>query len=335
MKPSILNILLATIISGVGFWGCLNEAERGNPLDPKSSNFKNVGSVSGRAVFMSSPLRGIGDVEVRLEPGPFITRTDANGLFRFEEIPVDTYSVNGYKEDFAKVQDTIVVSLGTTAELEMQFNGLPRVTSVSVISLFMDRWFPDPLFALEVKAQVDDSDGFNDIALVEMTIPGIGFIDTLEFTQTPGLFQKTFAARNFPAQKLHSVIGHEIFVQAKDRGGFTFTSPSKFVARVIKELPKILFPRAEQIITDVQPTLLWQAAESVDFNYTYRIEMFRIDEIFENLVFIKEGISQNDTSFTVEETLRSGTHFWTLRMTDEFGNWSRTREASFKINSGN
>lgn len=330
MNKSIHKIIPIIYLSLIGQISCFNNADRTNPLDPKSDNFKNVGSVSGKTLTFYNPFNALSEVEVRMEPGLFVTRTNAVGEFLFNNVPVRNYHISAQKEGFVSPPDSITVLLGQTTAIEFKLDGLPIISSFSIVSCHISRWWPqNDLFLLEIMAEVQDFDGVNDIEMVQFEIPDMSFSDTLQVTQSPGIFMARITESQLPGGNLQNVLGRQLVVKAVDQAGFENSSQPKLLIRIIEQEPRFKSPAGDSL--DVSRPLLKWIPMNLSFNFTYKIEVFRVDEGFSNMVESFTNIDPAIFSIQVTETLPSGTYFWTVAVVDEFGNWSRSKEASFVI----
>ncbi|MFQ6113787.1 MAG: carboxypeptidase regulatory-like domain-containing protein [bacterium] len=330
MKISFLKYSAILVFGLIWQVSCFNNAERTNPLDPKSDNFKNVGSVTGQALTFYVPFNAIPDVEIRMEPGTFVTKSDADGEFQFNNVPVGRRSISAQKEGFVTLVDSIDVQLGRSTSVQLHLDGLPIISSFSVISCHISRWWPQSdLFLLEVMAELQDLDGVNDIALVLFEIPDMNFLDTLQVTQSSGVFTTRISESQLPEGNLQVVLGRELLIKAVDRAGCENSSQPKFLARIIEQEPRFESPAGDSL--DVSKPLLKWIPIRLSFNFTYKVEVFRVNEGFSSIVESITNIDPSVSSITVSEALPSGVYFWTVSVIDEFGNWSRSKEASFVI----
>lgn len=330
MDKSILRVI--TIIFSFVIWqvSCFNNADRTNPLDPKSDNFEDLGSVSGQTLTFYNPFKALADVVLRMTPGTFITKTNANGVFLFNNVPVGNYRISTQKEGFASVADSVTIKAGQTTTVQLNLDALPIILSFSIISCHISRWWPqNDLFLFEIMTEVQDLDGVSDIEFVQFEIPELNFSDTLQVTQSPGLFTTRITESRLPGGNLQNVLGREIMVKAADRVGFENSSQPKFLARIIEQIPIFESPVGDTLEVS-KPLLKWRSM-NVPFNFNYKVEVFRVDQGILNVVDSLTNIDQSTISVRVTETLPPGTYFWTVSVVDEFGNWSRSKEASFFI----
>ncbi len=324
-----------TILPGVCLlflFSCLSDAERKNPFDPESEDFRNEGSVSGRVLTFYQPFSGLSGAAIELNPEGFVSKADADGDFLIANVPPNKYTITARKEGFAVDSDTITVHLGDTSFIELNLDALPILQSVSINSCHISRNFPqNDLFLLEVAATVGDPDGVGDIDLVEIQIPDMNYLDTLDVTETPGVFMKIIPESELPGGNFLEILGQPIFLNALDRRGFKNSSEPKSLARIIEKTPLTNSPNQGENLTDATPLLEWRSADLL-FDFNYRVEVERVDFGLNTPIWSQPDIDKTSTSIAVPDSLVSGVYFWTVSIVDEFGNWSRSKEAPFRIN---
>ncbi|MFQ5674843.1 MAG: carboxypeptidase-like regulatory domain-containing protein, partial [bacterium] len=289
-------------------------------------------AVSGRILSFYSPFTAIPNADVTLAPGTFVARANQSGDFSIADVPSGTYVISAEKEGFAIDSDTITVTLGQPLFVELNLDALPIVNSVSINSCHISRNFPqEDLYFLEIKADVDDPDGVNDIDFVQMSVPSLNFSDTLDITQSPGRFAKIISSSQLPLTDIRDILGHQIVLSAHDRPGFNKSSQPRLLARIIERTPLTDSPNQSETLSDATPLLTWRPVDLL-FDFTYVIEVVRVDFGFNTTVWRREGIDKTITSIAVADALQAGVYFWTVSVFDRFGNWSRSKEAPFRIN---
>ncbi|MFQ5865372.1 MAG: carboxypeptidase-like regulatory domain-containing protein [bacterium] len=331
MKCSIAKVSPFLSICLISLVSCLNNADRTNPLDPKSENFKNAGSVSGQTLSFYSPFTPLSEVKIQMEPGFFSAKSNSQGQFVLSNIPVGSYRISAGKEGYAPDTVSVDVQLGQTTQVQLNLDALPGISNISITSSHISRWWPqNDLYLLRVIAQVEDLDGLNDIELVQIQIPELNFLDTLEVTQTLGTFMKNIPQSQLPGGKLQDVLGRDIFLSAHDRAGFQTRSRPNFLARIIEESPEFEAPTGQEILLVPRPLLIWRLI-TLPFNFSYSVEVVRVDQGINNVVWTLSDIDNTMNSVTVADSLVTGIYFWTISVVDEFGNLSRSKEAGFRI----
>ena len=313
-------------------FACLNDADRTNPLDPKSGS-QNTGSISGQTLSYYSPFSTVPGVEIRLEPGPFVKISDVQGRYVFSDLAVGRYKIRAFKDGYADaLLDSIQIQLQQVATIDINLDALPQMAGSSITSSHISRWWPQTdLLLLAANVRVQDSDGLNDIVTVELMIPDLNFIDTLSVTGSPGVFQTQILESQLPGRNLQEVLGRQIVIRAKDRAGFSNNSTPQFVVRIIDDVPITLSPQGLETVATTNPTLQWQAVNQ-PYQFSYLVELYRVDFGINNLVWQSDAIEHTTTETVVPDNLAAGTYFWTIAIVDEFGNMSRSKEASFQVN---
>lgn len=312
--------------------GCLGEVEHSNPLDPLAPGFEAVGGIQGVTTQYYPPFRPLSGVAVVLEPGGWITRSDAEGRYAFSGLPVGTYTLQADKPGFVAHTDTVLaVVLGERAEVDIRLDGLPRISQIRLSTHHVSRWWPQQdLYFLNIEAEVEDPDGVADLRAVWLEIPDFQFIDTLQTTPTPGRFTGTFNARDLPGASLHALLGHAIVPMLQDQTGAITAWSAQTLSRIIDTTPQTEGPQEQEIVSNARPDLRWLPA-NVPFRHQYQVDIVRVDANIQTLVQSYTGISSDSTRLQAAEPLPTGTYFWTVLIEDDFGNRSRSKEAGFII----
>jgi hypothetical protein len=339
MKGSIL-VGIGVVLGLATGAGCLGDAPRGNPLDPLSDNYRDVGAVTGRATRFYPPHAPLDHVRVRLEaasPGsapwnPVVVESGPDGRFTFADVPSGPYLLFAEREGFAPVLDTLSVRLGEQSTRDVRLNGLPRVAALALRTVHVSRWWPEEdLYLLEVVADVEDPDGATDVAAAWLEVVEAGFIDTLAVTSVPGRFTSSLPVETLPVGSLHALLGQTVVVHARDLAGQVNASAPRSLVRVIEETPVAGSPQGLATVRDVRPLLTWEPAD-LPFPFTYRLDVVRVLANVETVVHTAAGLASDQTAYRVPVDLaRQSTYYWTLSVVDAFGNRSRSKEAGFQI----
>ncbi|MFQ5649305.1 MAG: carboxypeptidase-like regulatory domain-containing protein [bacterium] len=328
MRFLLVTLSLAWFVS---LSGCLSDADRNNPLDQQASSFRDVGTITGQVLTLFSPFRPIADVRIFLGQAGRMVTTNASGQFQFDDIPAGSYSVLVEKDGFAGAADSVEVVAGKVASMQFNLDGLPFFVTTELSTCHVGRWFPlHDLFLLQVQAELDDSDGVGDVVMVELEIPELGYRDTLNVTETVGVFRKSISESRLPGKNLHDVFGRQIILTATDRAGFHTQSAPIFLVRIIEKTPLPDSPQGFDLLDSRTPELVWLPTE-LSFDYTQEVELFRVNFGLNTLIWQQGGIPDTSLSVTVPDSLPDGTYFWTIAFVDEFENCSRSKEASFRL----
>jgi len=194
-----------------------------------------------------------------------------------------------------------------------------------VMTRKIDQWWPHAVYSALVNSSVSDPDGVGDVAGVTLAV------DTFKFAMTyvPDLqmYQATVNATVLPQGNLEWLVGKSLSVIARDKIGATIAGKPFFVTRIIQDAPVPLFPTALDTIT-ASPMLSW-TQPSLQFPYSYVLEMYRLDQGLPSLIWSVSNLSSSVTRYQYPDTLSIGLSYWTVSVVDEYGNLSRSKEASF------
>ena len=328
---------IATLALLVSASACLDDADRGNPLDPLSDNFADEGTVRGRVV--SRSLNGVGAVTVRLEPGGPSTTTDGSGSYSIDGVPSGDYTVVVEAAGYSGSSTSVTVAPGVPATADFELNGLPVLEEWVINTAHISRWWPlEDLFQIEVTAVASDVDGVFDLDDVWLEIPDFSFADTLSSTPEPGNFAKTLPELILPTTTIHSLLGRSMHISVRDRQDMTISSPSVQLVRVIDETPVAVDgafqtgPQdclVEQPGVGAVPLIEWHQL-FLPYSFTHRVDIVRVDTGLETAVQRIDDIPS--TATTVQSSpLPSGEYYWTVAVVDEFQNRSRSKQVGFCI----
>ncbi len=320
-------LLIAVLILGSG---CFEGAPRRHPLDPQGENYQDAAGVTVQVTSFYSPLLPLSGATVRLTPGSFWGVTDERGQTFIEDLPSGSYTILVEKIGYASQSQSIQVTAGDDADLNVSLPGLPAFTHIDINSNHISRWWPPPeeLFRLNVDVALDDPDGVADIEEVWLFIPDFEFNIKLGAPTEPGRYVVSFAENELPAP-LSALVGHELVFYAMDRSDITNTSSPMTISRVIDTPPEAIAPIGLELLETDAPELSWESTP-ISFPHTYEVNVVRVDNNLQNVVLSFSNISSDNLSIQTS-ALPTGEYFWTVSVVDEFGNRSRSREAGFRI----
>lgn len=311
------------IISGIT--GCLDKAPHDNPLDPEN----NPGySISGAVLTFYQPRKPIPHALIELQPLNLVTVCDDQGRFEFNRLESDTFlircSANGYSPDSVKV------ILKRSQQVEFLLDGLPRFENIRITAHKRSHWFPlEPDYFLDVEAEISDPDGVNDIQTVLCRIPEAAFTDTLLPTLEAGRFFSRMMASDMPVQSVHALIGKEIEFEARDNFGKSSFSRPHYITRIIEFTPILKAPIDYPTIKGDTLSFSWEPVY-LPYSFSFSIEISRISLGIPVKIEEIEEINSGQTAYIYENTLNAGDYFWVLKIVDEFGNTSASKEGSFR-----
>jgi hypothetical protein len=316
---------LIAVLSFLG--GCFPDAPHDNPLDPSSRAFSDAGTLTGKVLSFYEPFGGISGALVTIQSTGSSTLTSSTGAFSISEVPTgkDTLIVSrsGYLSDTLVAQ----VSAAQATNVTVHLDAMPVVGSCQVMTRKIDQWWPHAVYSALVNASVADPDGAGDVAGVTLAV------DTFRFAMTyvPNLqiYQVTLNASVLPQGSLEWLVGKSLSAISRDKVGATMTGKPFSVTRIIQDAPVPQFPTALDTIT-TSPMLSW-TPPSLQFPYTYKLEMYRLDQGLPSLIWSLSNLSSSATSYQYPDSLTIGLYYWTISVVDEFGNLSRSKEASFYV----
>jgi hypothetical protein len=118
-------------------------------------------------------------------------------------------------------------------------------------------------------------------------------------------------------------------VSLKDENGAATNGGPYYLRRIIEDAPQTVAPVNAQTVSPF-PTLQWQAI-NLSFEFNYIVQVFRITAAIPILIHISPEIPPNQLSYNFPDSLTSGDYFWTIGVRDNLNNFSRSKEASFKV----
>lgn len=313
------------------FFSCTTPAEHSNPLDPESPAFTESATISGTVTRYYQPFLPLANVEVRLFPGPALVLTNNDGAFSFRGLAPGVYQLQARLPRYAA--DTLVIRLSQrqTLTTTIRLNGLPRVDSVSIFTARVSRQPDSTRFFLNVQALTSDPDGPGDVKRVQIVATNFSFADTLAQVGRGGVWQRQFSQEELPPAPLPSWPGHPLHVRVEDFPGQETLAGPFFVVRVVQEVPEPIAPINNEVIVSSPLRFRWQVV-SIPYPYTQEVEIFKIDAGFPSFFTAIRNIARGTTIAAFPGGLPpSGNYFWTVKIVDEFGNWSRSKEAVFQV----
>ena len=319
--------------------GCLGDAERGNPLDPLSDNFRDAGGVVGVAARLSAPAEGVAGATVRLIPTEGgterVAHAGGDGRFSLADVPSGTYRLRVEAEGFTTADTTVTVEAGRLVEQGVLLNALPRIAAQSVHSERINRFFPDPpiISRVVVEAVVEDPDGPADIARVDFVIPSFETgspgpeLFRAELIAVPGTvrptYRRTFLESELPVT-VQELLGRNLFVEARDQAGSVALSPDMHIVRIVEAIPVPVSPRLPPDHPPVRlPFVLTWEPLALPYTFTWRVELFFVPESGQEVAAgVLEGLPSSATQATVSLGLQPGRYSFSVKALSPDGVWS-------------
>jgi hypothetical protein len=307
--------------------GCVPDAPRENPLDPHSPNFRNSGTVSGKVLTYYEPFLGIPGASVTLPSKGITLTTNSTGSFLFENVEAGDLTLVVSKAGYAT--DTVRTTLvaGGNATVQSRLNALPLISQAKIVTRKVDQWWPGPVYSAVVTANVTDPDGAADISEVIVTVDTLRL--AMSFFTDPPRYQVTISGSSLPGRNIEWLVGKQIQVLARDKPKGSSLSAPFYVLRIVQQTVVPTYPTALDTAS-ASPEFQW-ARPDITFPYSYKLELYRQDEGVPTLIWNREGLLSTLTRFQYPDTLPPALYFWTIFVIDEYGNLSRSKEASFMV----
>jgi hypothetical protein len=304
------------------------EAPHRNPLDPKNPAYS-YARISGVVQTVSLPVEPIAQTVVYWQSDLEQTLTDQQGKFELL-LPTDR---DGWllfsHQDFHS--DSIFVNWPENKELnvDIHLNALPRLDSLAVYSVVLNRFPSFQKEQLIIEARINDRD--NDIDSVQ----AIFFGDTqgyhLPYNTTEKSFRREFSIFDLGVIGLEELAGQPVRIEVKDIfSNFLIVGQGQLV-RVIHDEVIFISP-AGDTTTGSGPTLVWQRFEP-GFEFHYNVEIYT-NEVAPQLVWAQIGLAMDQTTLIVDSELPDGSYFWVIWAVDIFGNRTRSKPAAFNVQGG-
>jgi hypothetical protein len=329
-RQKILRVGLAWLLAILSS-SCTAPVEHSNPLDPQSPAFSEAASISGTVTTSYQPFRPLENVEMRLLPGLKIALTNRRGEFGFSDLRAADYKIHAVFAGYAS--DTLAVSVKQreSATVTMRLKGLPRIDSVKVVTARIASQADSAFFFLEVKAFAGDPDGVADIKRLTLIARDFAFTDTLTLVDRNGVWQRRFGQDELPNVSLFAWLGHPLHIRAEDFLRQQTMAGPFFISRVMQETPETIAP-IDSVVKRSPLRFIWRN-NPVVYPHTQEVEIFRIVAGFPGFYAAIRRISAGTTNavFPGGVLPPAGNYFWTIKIVDEFGNWSRSKEAAFRV----
>jgi hypothetical protein len=331
----------------IGFFCGCHDAPHDNPLDPHSPQYVSTASVNGTVTILnqSSPLPS---ATITSREDGVSTVSDAFGAFSFDHLTIGNQTLVCTKFNYMPDTQRIVLQTQTTAHIHFSLNGAPYIVSQNIYTRKIDQYYPSPQYFVDVAASVADPNGITDVDSVWffVTDPSSGFLgsETLVFPMTYSvsthLFQVTIYKYDLPTNTIQWLVNKPLQIRSRDFHTAVNYSVPFYISRVIEDAATPTYPAmntttAVKDTTGPTPLLKWSPPD-VTFNYTYSLTISRTTSGVRNDVWSYSQLSSINNEFQFlgdnsGKTLDSGEYVWTISIVDDFGNYSRSKEASFVV----
>jgi hypothetical protein len=274
----------------------------------------------------SSPL-ALQNVLVSLNKNNSV-RTDNQGFFAIADTQKNNgwiyFSLDNYISDSLR----ITWEVSDTIEINYQMNMVPVLVNETCYSIIKND-YPDHTYgSLKISGTIED-DNYSSIILVSIRNSALGFSRTISLN-AEHKFDITLYETDLSLDDIDNVIGKEfsIFVRYRTR---EYTAGSFSISRVIRNYVEFITPASGKLVTTRNPYLEWKKINP-GFSFTYTTEVYT-DTINPTLIWSENNIESNNLAKRVGSQLSNGDYFWVIWIVDEFGNRSRSKPATFTIQS--
>lgn len=330
--PSL--VLLAALLS---LGGC--DAPRDNPYDPGAGNYFGPGVGTGSLAGQVTGLAGqhlSGAVVLATSSAGAIQgdASNAQGSYLILDVPAGVYqlvcTLPGYAPDSASA---IVLVAQQTGGVDFRLDALPAVPYFVVTSHYYHQEIIPPLYySINAQARISEPDGRNDLDTVALEIEG-GSQYALSYDSTSSPFfcyHLDLGEESLPGQSVDSIMGKTFGCFVSDTSGNWAISNPDFIRRYFVDYPVPLSPNDNEAVFVWMPPLVWDPFNA-SFPFSYAARVYRDYGSSHPLVWEQSSISPTETSVVVD-SLDNGNYFWTLEVTDEYGNSAQSLQAAFIVN---
>jgi hypothetical protein len=314
--------------------GC-KDATRDNPLDPSSPQYINTASVKGRVLLLNQNS-GIISASISSLQDSVSVSSDADGNYSFNNLSVGTQTLVCTKGNFVPDTQQIVLQSRTTKEVTFELNGAPYVLSQNILTRKIDQYYPSPQYFVDVTASVSDPNGITDVASVWFSVDTLLF--PMNYSMSTKQFQITIYKYDLPTNTIQWLVNKPLRIRSRDQSNAINLSTPFYVSRIIENTATPTYPTintttSQKDTTGSTPLFQWSAPD-VTFNYTYTLTLSFV--LSDNVVwtYTKLNSSYMQLQFPADSSgliLSAGEYVWTISIVDDFGNYSRSKEAPFVV----
>ena len=317
--------------------GC-KDAPRDNPLDPSSPQYANTAPVKGRVLLLNQNSGIVSASISSLQDGVSVS-SDADGNYSFKNLTMGKQTLVCAKENFVPDTQQVVLQNLTTKEVVFELNGAPYVLAQNILTRKIDQYYPSPQYFVDVTASVTDPNGITDIDSVWFSV-----VDTLIFPMTYSvssrLFETTLYKYDLPTNTTQWLVNKPLRIRSKDIHNAINLSAPFYVSRIIENTATPTYPTfntatSQKDTTGSTPLLQWSPPD-VTFNYTYTLTLSLVVSDIRTVerTYTKLNSSSMQLQVLADSSglpLSAGDYVWTISVVDDFGNYSRSKEAPFVV----
>ena len=333
MRQFILIFFFAAIVS---IYGC-KDAPRDNVLDPHSQQYISTAAVKGSVLLLDKNSAVAYASISSLEDG-VTASSDINGKFSIENLSVGPQTLVCMKENFVSDTQRIALQSRTSSEVTFYLNGAPYILSQNILTRKIDQYYPSPQYFVDITASVTDPNGIVDVDSVWFAVDTLLY--PMEYSVATKQFQTKLYKYDIPTNTIQWLVNKPLRIRSKDRRNAVNLSASFYVSRIIENTATPIYPVTNPITqnqdtTGTTPVFQWSPPD-VTFNYTYTLLLSRVESDIQTVVWTYSNLNSSNSQLQYpgnnsSDTLSVGEYLWTSSVVDDFGNYSRSKEASFIV----
>ncbi len=307
--------------------GCLRDVPHDNPLDPQNSN--RGFTLKGTVNTLYAPVQTIANAVITIDPLNEKVFSKSDGSYAIENLLPGFYTVHCTAEGYT--HDSLIVNLRGNETIDFFLDGLPFFRRISLTTHHTSQFFPvEDLYFLQIESDVDDPDGIADINNVFFDIPEYNVHDTLAASLRAGTFSKRLSIDDLPVNTIQTLIGRAFILTVSDDAGKQVQSGKRYLTRVIEETPVLSAPVNLQAVPADSIRFQWQKVR-LPYWFSLSIKIFQINQGLLSEVAELADIPGTMESLAIKNSLPVASYVWILKITDEFGNSSSSREGTFQV----
>ena len=150
----------------------------------------------------------------------------------------------------------------------------------------------------------------------------------LDYNVADKKYGEEFSLYQMNSLSLEELVGQNFDIEAKENSRPSQIIISGTLRRIIWNEVEFISPSNGET-TSQTPILKWKKFNP-GFEFSYKLEIYTI-ETFPQLIWSKQKVVKDSTSYEVDTNLNIDEYFWVIWAVDEFGNRSRSKPASFKV----
>lgn len=304
------------------FLRCAPDAPHNNPLDPNNPDAKGKikGEVKTLPLVGSNPLQ---NAIVEIFPTLKKDTTDEEGKFSIPNLEPGDYIVSVKKEMYVDKAETISVEKGVEREIQFKLNGKPVIRTYSICSMHSKN--TKETYEVIFTLSFFDPDAYFFVDSVFALSKSEGFSLYFKSGDTVGVFEKKITYNT--SGEIDTLVGIPFHFWVKDHEGAYSNTLTTSLARVIHELPDIIFPDSGDTIS-TGDTLKWNPPELSPEIFSTILKMWQNPE---NPVWESDTLQVTESMFVFIDSLEPGIYDWAVEVQDKYGNCSRTIERLYFI----